>query len=531
MNRFIALFFVFFAVHSFQAFSQNNITIGQPYRVIDALTKEYFVEKGEIFAVKRLKKKSVVIQKMDANTLAFKQIRTYDGFPKVYGHDLKKFGGRYFFFYTHTEDRAQKLDFREIDLAKGTFKSGHTLLEVDDKEVANNGSYTSISPIFSYDTTMMAIIYRHKPKTVHDSKSFDKVTLHVFNDQLKQLWTNTVTMPYTEKKMDFLYHTVDYKGNVHFVTRVYNDDSTDEKKRGDDNANYSIEILKASAGSNDLKSAKVALEDKFIKTIGMYETPDHQLLCAGYYNDGKSGSAIDGLFRFKMSPDGRLSGHQYYEIPLAILNQNVSKREQRKNEKKEEKGKAQAYRMALEDIVIESDGSMLIVGEENYSITRTTTTGGGGGAPRVTSSHTTYYSQDILATKIDANGKLSWMKKIPKDQRGASSWSYNGMSFMLATGTDNHYFCYLDNQKNLDLPDDEVPATHIDGQGGFFMVSRIQDRTGAVEKKSLLDSRNIKGMEVYQFKPSRIIVLNSHTLVFEVYKKKKEDVLIRVTLD
>ena len=38
-------------------------------------------------------------------------------------------------------------------------------------------------------------------------------------------------------------------------------------------------------------------------------------------------------------------------------------------------------------------------------------------------------------------------------------------------------------------------------------------------------------MEVYQFDPDRIMFTAPYTLVFEAYKKKKEDILVKVVLD
>ena len=51
-------------------------------------------------------------------------------------------------------------------------------------------------------------------------------------------------------------------------------------------------------------------------------------------------------------------------------------------------------------------------------------------------------------------------------------------------------------------------------------------------KISLLDAGDVKGIEVYQFKTSRIVPLAlENEFIFEVYKKKKEDVMIKVTIN
>jgi hypothetical protein len=120
------------------------------------------------------------------------------------------------------------------------------------------------------------------------------------------------------------------------------------------------------------------------------------------------------------------------------------------------------------------------------------------------------------------------MKKVPKRQQGSAG--RGGMSFRYFSDKDDYYFVFLDNQKNLDLPKDELPARHIDGQGGFLALHMINDKTGDVSKSMVLDTRDVKGMAIYQFAPSRIVGTDRLTFVFEAYKKQKEDVLIKVKL-
>ena len=52
-----------------------------------------------------------------------------------------------------------------------------------------------------------------------------------------------------------------------------------------------------------------------------------------------------------------------------------------------------------------------------------------------------------------------------------------------------------------------------------------------LKKVTLLDTRDVNGMEVFQFNPDRILGTAPNTFVCEVYKKKKEDVLIKVELN
>jgi hypothetical protein len=69
---------------------------------------------------------------------------------------------------------------------------------------------------------------------------------------------------------------------------------------------------------------------------------------------------------------------------------------------------------------------------------------------------------------------------------------------------------------------------HVDGQGGFLTAYGIEDKSGVVVQETILDTRNVNGVEVFQFSPTRLVSPLPNTLVFEAYKKKKEDVLVKI---
>jgi len=89
----------------------------------------------------------------------------------------------------------------------------------------------------------------------------------------------------------------------------------------------------------------------------------------------------------------------------------------------------------------------------------------------------------------------------------------------------------MDNVKNLMLSSTDVPSYAVDGAGGFLTTYKVNFNSGDVKKISILDSRNVKGTKIYQFSVSRIFSSANDEFTFEVYKKKKEDILIRVKLN
>jgi len=174
------------------------------------------------------------------------------------------------------------------------------------------------------------------------------------------------------------------------------------------------------------------------------------------------------------------------------------------------------------------DGSILLVGEQYYLRTYTTTDSNGNSYTRYV-----YYYEDLLVTKIDADGELEWMKKIPKKQKGGAS--LGGMSYEHIEKDGTHYFFFLDHIDNIELEVNakQRPKYHSDGRGGIFTCVEIEDDTGEVSKSSILDMKNIsvsgskKPITAYQFSVDRILETESG-LVFEAYKKGKEDIMIHV---
>ncbi len=347
--------------------------------------------------------------------------------------------------------------------------------------------------------------------------------MHVFDKDLKEKWANKVKMPYTEKKMDNLNYSVDSKGNVYIVTRVFNDNTTDLKKRGEEDANYHLEILKASAPSGTITSTKIDIADKFVQKVWLYESAQGPMICAGFYNTGRDMNDADGIILFKLGQDGKVFNTNTYEIPVEVLNQYASGKEKRKNERKDDDDRAEFENLTLDHVVVEDDGSITLTGEQSFIRTHTSYLNGR------SNTYYTYHCNDILVAKISAAGKLAWMKKLPKRQEGAAG--FGGMSYRYFISKDYHFFMFLDNEKNMDLPLTEVPARHVDGAGGFLTAYQVNDKTGEVTKVSLLNTRDVNGMEVFQFAPYRMMATDVNTLVFEAYKKKKEDILVKIVVN
>ena len=516
------------------SYSQADVSIGSPYRVIDAEDKYYFHQDDEIMSVKI--NNAISIQKFNAQNLRFQKIKVYDDMPN--GHVIERvmeFNNRYFVFYSLWDRKNEKeqLFYREIDFKEGAFiGKGTRIVTVDGKitgSFVRTGFYRfgvvdKFGFQLSFDESKMLIQYRLKPEIRSDAKSYDIIGMSIFDKEMALVWNKEVKMPYTEKKMNILDYSIDSEGNTFILSTVYEDNTTDVKKKKDEEANYHIELLRIKANSSDITVTPVSLKDKFINKLWLYESPFGYMICAGFYNNGKDLDDADGILMFNVGKEGELFEMVSYEIPVEILNQYASKKSVRKNDKKDEEGSAEFANLELRKLIVDEDGGVLLIGEQYYMVSHTSYSTNG----RM-STYYTYHYNDMLITKINGAGNLAWMRKLPKRQIGGRG--QGGMSYEYLRVENDHYFLFLDNEKNLDLPLDEVPANHSDGKGGFLTSYKIKDTTGEVRKTSILDTRNVKGMEVYQFLTSRIVPLKANEFAFEVYKKRKEDIFVKVVLN
>lgn len=520
-----------------------SYTVSSPYKVFDAKQKVYFSQNNQSIAIK-FDGKEVLIQKFDTQKPSFIKEKLYEKFfPKNYRvENVLEFDSKFYVLYSswNGDKDKEQLFSVEIDFDKGEFMTPKLIISIDGKlsgkknfSFFGSGLYDMIDGtqdkfdfLVSHDGKKMLVQYRKKPEVKNDKKSYDVIGLVAFGENLTQISEREIKMPYTERRMDNLDYQLDNEGNLYLLAKVYHDDSNDDKKRSKDElANYHLELFFIKNGTNELKISKFENKDKFITKLWLFDSPQNFLVCGGFFSNGKGDlDDSDGVLAFKIDKQGNIYDSVSHDIPAEIINQYESTKTKKKNDKKEKKGDvAKVSNLLLNDIIVNNDGSLILIGEQYFEVTYTST------GPNGSMSSRTYYNYlDILATKIGVSGELSWMKKIPKSQRGGRG--QGGMSYKYFSANDYHYLVFLDNVKNIDLPIDKTPALHSDGQGGYLTAVKISDLDGTLTKSSILNGRDIEDFQMHQFSVNRVFKTSENSFMLEVYKKKKEDIMIKVVL-
>ncbi|PCI95707.1 MAG: hypothetical protein COB15_11925 [Flavobacteriales bacterium] len=186
-------------------------------------------------------------------------------------------------------------------------------------------------------------------------------------------------------------------------------------------------------------------EGKFISSL-IVDSDNENIIISGLYSINDSRSLVKvgtGSFIIKInSKSKQIITEKYNEFDKDIITQYMTEKEHKTWSTQTKKHKSQSlFGSNVSDIVINNDGSTILIIEEN--ITRTTVSTNNAGSLNGPDAHSTHSSNHIIAIKRLANGDIDWITKIPKKQYGFDLSSYYHIM-----NNDNLYFIFNDNPKN-----------------------------------------------------------------------------------
>ena len=439
-----------------------------------------------------LKKDQLYLTRFDPKTLNLtgeQQIELPERTKNFNSETVVEFGNSYYWVHSDWDKSAEKeyLFYDVIDIAKGKLASTNNKMieatKMTGSLVSTGGFYrakVANKYDFNFDAekTRMLVSYRLVPEEKNDKKNYDKIGLNVFDNKMTKLWGGEFTMPYTEAIMDNSDFSIDLNGNAYMLAKVYDSEKRKERDKETGKAAYHYEVLKFTKDNKKIIHSAISIDDFFIKEATLIENSLHEMVVACTYSKKSKGNGTDGVFLAIMDQSGKITKYKngYYEFPLEELEKFESARSKRKMERKDD---YEAPNLSVRNVTVESDGSVLLACEEYYVVVSTHTTSYG------TTTTYTYYYEDIIAAKINAKGNFDWVRKVPKKQRGAGTAT---LGFKLVSDATGYYFLFLDNKKNMELEEDEVPKYHLDGFGGQVVVAKI-DNKGVVSKELVFDTR------------------------------------------
>ena len=489
--------------------------------------------------------KDMCFQKFDASTLELINSYVEKDFISTMYHELEniiKINDRICIFYSlyNKEEFKEQLFVREIDCITGQVIgsdkliidiSGKLQIEKCDNNNNNNNNNNTVYKKFrlklSPDSSKIFIHYEKKiSKKDKLASNNNDIGLCIINTNFEIIWKKEVKLPYIKDQMKYIDFAFDKKNRVYILATVSDQNSINDKL-----STFHLELFQITSDNDNIRSSKIEVGGKQIKEMFISELSNGNVFLAGFYSYtckiGKDGfpkvrdegfSAnfyshpdAKGIFTAKVGANGEIIDVSSYDIPIDIINQYESEKQIRKNNKKDN---PEIEHLGLKNVIILEDQSSLIIGERSYS-------------KSLPKDGYSYHFDDILVAKINYDGKLTWMKKIPKKQIAYSN-SIPAMSFKYFFDKETHNFLFKDNKENADIKTllNPKPCKSVDDN---FYLFQINDDNGDINKSQFIDNENTEGIKVAILFWKNAAQLSANRFVFEALKipKKERDIWIK----
>jgi hypothetical protein len=543
---FLNVFFCFLS-----GFAQDvNYTFGEAFENLHATHEKLLEHEGNMLSLtarKNRKTLHITIRKLDPANLKLISEVEYTLPAKAKINDALIAQGKVYLFYTveNKKSKTTELLAYKINMETGKFNGGPKLLisRTQDLEYINRNHYelfnrhqlynepfSNVPSKYNYEyyevfasANGKYLLARYENE-VNKKSDFTEAGFLLLDNELNKIAEAEYHIPHMKFGLSCLDFIVNNKGEALLIAKELLNKyrpKLDNHPQRFDILSYTFDIK-----SGSLKKKKIDFPDVAVHQIKMKETKNGEIICAGFYISQFDSDLekSEGAFMFRIDEFGNPSDVQYYEIPLEVLNQFKSNSVKKKNKRKDDKDKAEFEDLVMRELHVMEDGSILLIGEQYYVVERVSTDANG----RTTRTYTYYYN-DIFAVKINADGDLAWMRKLPKYQ--STGFATGGsLSFNHFYGEGAHYFLYMDDTKNLDLTPDDRPKKYSDGENGSFSVYKVDDESGKVSKVFVFTLKDVNGMKVKEFRVNQIVQIAPNEFAVEFYKKSlnNDDVLIGV---
>jgi hypothetical protein len=420
----------------------------------------------------------VVLQKYDTK---FKQV-----YSKVFESDKKGVNtlGMAFLknkFVWFTSERNSKEDYIRYDIVPIT-KEGKAekLVKIAQFKYEGRRDIPITQWEFAEDSSRFSFI-------AYEDRDLDEEDMEVYtavlDEKLLKIWDKKFKFKHTQETMEIISKTVNKKGDVFLLAKVYEGDKAKEskkdKKKNKKVAAYDLRLYQLTASASEPKEYKLDIGGSFLKYGKIAIAPSGDLIATGFYSSTRGG-ATQGVFYMTLSADDgtvkNANKKEFSSADLAILGD--------KNTEKDKGDEGLGERFEFREINFKADGTTFISAEENYTVTYTYYNG------RTTTTRTYYCSNDIVVITIDKNGKVERLSLIPKRQKFDTKMYEN---FATLANKNGVAFFYNDDVDNLKKPIGSKPK-YISSAKDCIAVVTFIDNNGKMTRKELFGRDDAKAL-------------------------------------
>lgn len=495
----------------------HEVSFGEPYPVHNG-TKYYFPVEDAILGIK-VDGEVWTLQRIDRSTATEVSSTDYTDMPRnLHIEHMGYFADRFYVFYSVTSelDNQEMLFYRELDPQFSTFVGQPVLLvTTTGKPIGTIEGIRELGPqvdlfilLFSTDMQHLSVEYTLKDDASMGSSSF---FAHVFNNDLVLEWSGKVQLPYHR---DAIFWYLDRillpDGRYCAVTTTFKDKNEYIIKKI---RKPKYELIVGGNDGSGWQTVNMDLEGRWLEGLSLIRESSGRIRGAGYYSHRYGSSSIDGIYTCDIDPTFAFTNEQFHEIPSDLIKLYSDKYELVRIAKQEADGDDLCLKhMALQTVLPEMDGGLLMIGEQRWSEPVQEGNWAAGAILR---------ADDMLLTRIDANGALVWMKRFPKhiSRHSGAEGTYR---YVRSAGA--HHVFHFDQDYNINWSVDQKQY----GKGtSVLMVDRIDDGTGDHARAAVLQLEGVKDRTLAQLHIQRAVAAGDE-LFMEAYGGKKKDVMVRI---
>lgn len=352
----------------------------------------------------------------------------------------------------------------------------------------------------------------------------------VFDEKLNKLWSNDVTLPYTDDLFSVENIRVDDNGYVYVMGVKFQEgkERRASKRDGDPTYTYKLISYHYNDGKVTPKEYDIKLKDKFITDMQYAITDDGNIVVSGLYS--KVGTySIKGAFYLTVDAQSReIVKTSFKEFDFEFLTEHLSERKKKKAKKKEAKGKKspELYQYDLQELILREDGGVVLIAEQFYIQVVTSSYTDANGHTHTTTTYYYHYN-DIVVVNINPQGEIEWNVRIDKQQTSTNDGGFFS-SYTSHVKDDKIYIIFNDNPKNM-FQSNSIDPTNKPKTRSFIpykesVIAIVEINSDGYMKKDIL-VKTEKGEVVSRPKVAEQLT-DDETILFA--QRKKEYQFIRL---
>jgi len=402
--------------------------------------------------------------------------------------DLMVIGGQLYFFTSFNNQAkkknylfAQRIDSKEL-------RPNSDLRFIADIDTKNKYQEGAFNFHISRDSSKV-LIYNQLPYKKNNPERF---ALRVFDNEMQELWSKDIKLPYDDNQFAVEDYQVDNDGNVYLLGVLYLDASL-VRRRG--KPNYKYVILAYNKSGEELTKYKIDLEQKFLTDLTFRVADNGELICSGFYSE-KGTYSMKGTYFFRVDPkEKRVFNKNAKDLDFDFRAEYVSEKKKGKLKNREQEGKKslELYSYSLDHLILRNDGGALLIAEQYYVEEQIDNSYGYGGFNNYNGvvRYDYYYNyNDIIIVNINPNGEVEWSARIPKRQETRNDGGYFS-SYAMSIVRDKIYFIYNDNARNFAVDKKDNRFYNYNGSNSIIAQTAVY-QDGEVSTAPLFENSDAR---------------------------------------